>query len=260
MASLDVEEAGASLDRRCGFSRAELFSEPLAGTVKAHDCHLFLCSGSAASWASKTEESEPHAGLDAALRAAKEACKKTVGSVKTTLFEAAGDDADGDVLLFPQRLRWRPSSLPVDWPSFVATVLLQPGGATAATPGCSSLTAPYAFVCAHGRRDKRCGVCGPPLLAALREAPGSALAVRGCSHVGGHAYAGNVLLFSRRAGVPRGDWFGYVTPADVPELLAVAQGGPIPGRLWRGALGMTPEMAKEEAKDLQPGCAGCANA
>lgn len=69
----------------------------------------------------------------------------------------------------------------------------------------------------------------------------STVPVRGCSHIGGHAYAGNVLVFSRGAGAVsadgsadpsaaaaavRGDWFGYVAPEDV--------GGIIDGHIVRG--------------------------
>ena len=42
------------------------------------------------------------------------------------------------------------------------------------------------------------------------EAKGLACPVRACSHVGGHAYAGNVLAFSHRGPAKEleGHWFG----------------------------------------------------
>ena len=49
----------------------------------------------------------------------------------------------------------------------------------------------YLFVCCHGSRDRRCGVIGPPLCAALEQhiakvgLEGKAH-VRMCSHIGGH--------------------------------------------------------------------------
>jgi (2Fe-2S) ferredoxin len=138
-------------------------------------------------------------------------------------------------------LRYRPaggaSAEANGWAPFVRDVLLRPGGATSATPGCAPLAGAYAFVCAHAKRDKRCGVCGPPLIAALRAAAaasGAPLAVRACSHVGGHAYAGNVLVFDRAAGVPRGTWLGYVAPEDVPAIVddLVGRGAPPQPRLW----------------------------
>jgi hypothetical protein len=82
--------------------------------------------------------------------------------------------------------------------------------------------------------------------------------------VGGHAYAGNLLVFDRARGVPRGNWFGYVTPADVPPLLSdfIGTGAPPPPRLWRGAMGMSTDACVAEAKHLFAECgdagAGCA--
>jgi hypothetical protein len=176
-------------------------------------------------------------------------------------------------------LRYRPPSGAAEeaagWAPFVREVLLRPGGATAAAPRCAPLSGAHVFVCAHARRDKRCGVCGPALVDALRaeaaaaaaapasSAPVPPVAVYPCSHVGGHAYAGNVLVFDRAAGVPRGNWFGYVTPDDVPSLLKAYIGGGAPpdARLWRGAMGMSPDACVEAAKDLRAACgdagAGC---
>ena len=59
----------------------------------------------------------------------------------------------------------------------------------------------YVFVCAHASRDKRCGACGPVLVTRFKEEiEGQGLdgqvSVSACSHVGGHKYAGNVIIFS----------------------------------------------------------------
>ena len=63
------------------------------------------------------------------------------------------------------------------------------------------LTGSHIFVCAHGSRDKRCGVCGPVLIQNLKEeinlrGLGNQVFVTPCSHVGGHKYAGNLIIFS----------------------------------------------------------------
>lgn len=59
----------------------------------------------------------------------------------------------------------------------------------------------HIFVCAHGSRDRRCGVCGPALIQKLNEE----IELRGlkdqvfvspCSHIGGHKYAGNLIIYS----------------------------------------------------------------
>ena len=49
----------------------------------------------------------------------------------------------------------------------------------------------FLFVCCHGSRDKRCGVLGPPLCAALEQHVAKRglqgrVHVRMCSHIGGH--------------------------------------------------------------------------
>lgn len=63
------------------------------------------------------------------------------------------------------------------------------------------LTGSHVFVCAHGSRDKRCGVCGPALIEKFKEE----IELRGikdevfvspCSHIGGHKYAGNLIIYS----------------------------------------------------------------
>ena len=50
---------------------------------------------------------------------------------------------------------------------------------------------PIFFVCAHGSRDKRCGVAGPVITEELeRIVPVGEGHVHMCSHVGGHKFAG----------------------------------------------------------------------
>ncbi|GJT03221.1 altered inheritance of mitochondria protein 32-like protein [Tanacetum coccineum] len=63
------------------------------------------------------------------------------------------------------------------------------------------VAASYVFVCAHNSRDKRCGVCGPPLIEKFNEEIGvrglkDQVFVSACSHVGGHKYSGNLTIYS----------------------------------------------------------------
>jgi hypothetical protein len=75
----------------------------------------------------------------------------------------------------------------------------------------------FIFTCAHVTRDMRCGYCGSKLHDLIVEEINSrglkqkVLAGR-VTHVGGHAFAGNVLFY------PEGIWYGYLRPADVPRL------------------------------------------
>jgi len=135
------------------------------------------------------------------------------------------------------------------------------------------------FVCCHQARDVRCGACGPQLLKQFKAVLEKTVYrnqvnLYGCSHVGGHKFAGNVITFGRRgeSGQTLGVWcvawprqgtttpgfdlgmssvfcsvlcvvcrYGYVTPdrcADILEAL-VRRNEPVMD-LWRGQMGMDP--------------------
>ncbi|CAD2213236.1 sucraseferredoxin-like family protein [Angomonas deanei] len=81
----------------------------------------------------------------------------------------------------------------------------------------------FVFVCAHSTRDSRCAYCGAILVDLLRSAvkeklieeEAKKITIVPCSHVGGHIYAGNVLVYSRHGGV----CFGLFKPVDVDALI-----------------------------------------
>jgi len=248
--------------------------------------------------------------VNEALRSAAGAYKSAVhqfapgasalGRVKLNLSETGArahpDDAPGDVLVFPQMRRVRLgadfAASPASARAFVETVVVRgedramtadesesdaktPGGPFASSP----LRGAHVFVCTHGSRDARCGIIGPDLVEAFRAAVeadedptlASRVAIRGCSHVGGHKYAGNVLVFVPRGGLraeetepepepepssgggalAAGHWLGYVTPEDIPEIVArvVRRGEPVP-RLWRGSTGADPDAHEDAAAKL----------
>ncbi|XP_058211336.1 altered inheritance of mitochondria protein 32-like [Rhododendron vialii] len=63
------------------------------------------------------------------------------------------------------------------------------------------LAGSHVFICAHANRDKRCGVCGPVLIEKFEEEIETRglkdqVFVRACSHIRGHRYAGNIIIFS----------------------------------------------------------------
>ncbi|KZO90792.1 hypothetical protein CALVIDRAFT_467097, partial [Calocera viscosa TUFC12733] len=90
----------------------------------------------------------------------------------------------------------------------------------------------HLYVCTHAARDCRCGETGGAVFRALlAEVAGRKredVKVREISHVGGHVWAGNVLSY------PVGDWYGKITPADVPKLLDAVLSRTIWGEKWRG--------------------------
>ena len=111
------------------------------------------------------------------------------------------------------------------------------------------------FVCAHKIRDGRCGYCGPAIIDLLQQElvkKGGAdkVEVFACSHVGGHTYAGNVLVYGKTSGV----CYGCFCPSDVETLvdsmLSEANNGETPANLQpkvRGHLNYIPPTDKPEA-------------
>ncbi|KAI4136241.1 MAG: hypothetical protein L6R39_007839, partial [Caloplaca ligustica] len=98
----------------------------------------------------------------------------------------------------------------------------------------------------HGGRDARCGILGP-LIHREFERLHRDINVGMISHVGGHAFAGNVIVYippdfaveggekSPLAGM--GIWYGRVEPRHVEAILEeTIKKGRIIGELWRGGL------------------------
>ncbi len=215
--------------------------DPLPGTVKLYSRHVFLCTGRA-SWPSQIEMD---GGFAQALAEAVDAAQAQLATpVKITACDAPSLGAGMDLLVFPDQVRYVGLSVQ-DIPDLVAGCLA--GGAASRTLPNEPLQGRYVFVCSHGERDPRCGQCAPSLIAALEaqlHAKGLAgdVHVHRTSHVGGHAYAGNVLIY------PEGDWYGYVSPADIPRLVEEhLMGGAIVWDLWRGRMGVTPAQAVQMA-------------
>ncbi|GFQ08784.1 altered inheritance of mitochondria protein 32 [Phtheirospermum japonicum] len=181
------------------------------------------------SWPSRVEDSDSDPLpklLASALKARKKRYQRQdmFGYTRLTICEG-GDDvklSDGDVLIFPEMTIYR-GLKESDVDSFVEDVLVN--GKPWVSGVQEELTGSYVFVCAHNNRDRRCGVCGPILIEKFKEEIGSKdlknqIFVAACSHIGGHKYAGNVITFSANPdGKIAGNWYGYVTPSDVLELL-----------------------------------------
>ena len=83
----------------------------------------------------------------------------------------------------------------------------------------SVLTRLTSLVCTHGSRDSRCGRIGPKLIRALRDEIKSrhvgdgVIDVLATSHVGGHKFAGTMIVY------PEADWYGYVTARNAKMIV-----------------------------------------
>ncbi|XP_039118447.1 uncharacterized protein LOC120254401 isoform X3 [Dioscorea cayenensis subsp. rotundata] len=234
------------------FQRSEFGQEPLVGTVQMYGRHVFLCHKCPDLWPSHietTECSQLPGLLSVALKARKEDLKR-----RTCLTIYQGEDdmdsMDGDVMIFPDMIKYK-GLTQGDVDNFVDEVLVKESGWSFGEV--ETLSGSYVFVCAHGSRDRRCGLCGPVLVRKFREEIKSGdlhdqVSVHPCSHIGGHKFAGNVIIFSKKDDKVTGDWYGYVSPDDVPTILEQHIGkGRIVDRLWRGSMG----LSKEEQKKAQ---------
>ncbi|GAX76232.1 hypothetical protein CEUSTIGMA_g3676.t1 [Chlamydomonas eustigma] len=94
------------------------------------------------------------------------------------------------------------------------------------------------LVCAHKLRDKRCGVAGPMLIESLQhtclnKGLQEKVVVLACSHIGGHKFAGNIIVYSDLGG----HWYGRVKPCHSDAIIDThVVGGKVFKELWRGRM------------------------
>ncbi|KAF2156267.1 hypothetical protein K461DRAFT_318855 [Myriangium duriaei CBS 260.36] len=133
------------------------------------------------------------------------------------------------------------------------------------------------LVCGHMARDKRCGILAPILMAEFRDklarqnvtvledqAPPVETRVRNeateeykvtarvgsISHIGGHKFAGNVIVyippsFRGNALNGKGIWYGRVEPGHVEGIVAqTVLGGKVIKELFRGGIGQGGEALR----------------
>ncbi|KAL8266399.1 hypothetical protein R6Q59_003743 [Mikania micrantha] len=232
-----------------GFKRPEMHTEELSGTAIAYDRHVILCYKTHDLWPSRVESSDSHP-LPKLLAGALKARKNDI-PVKTLLTICEGRDgtelSDGDVLLFPEMVKYR-GLKELDINSFVDEVIVNRKPWSTGVQ--ETMMGSHIFVCSHSNRDKRCGFCGPILIKKFKEEAElrglDNVSVSACSHVGGHKYAGNLIIYSVRDKKVCGHWYGYVTPSDVPDLLDNHIGkGEIIDRIWRGQMGVPVKKAQK---------------
>jgi hypothetical protein len=281
------------------------------GSVSPHSAHVLVRApppagaapgATAEAWWPEKVDDEPGVAAVAAVAKAAAAAGRLAGGVKVTAFDhAAGGaesaaDADAaaaaggyELLVFPAGVHYRGLALEEVAPAALAA-LGASDSADAGADGAAALAARRAalprralLVCVHRARDARCGALGPPLAAALRAA--GAPAVFLSSHVGGHAFAGNVIVYRRTvddgadgadgasdddaaadadgaaSAAAVVDWFGMLKAADAGAFYAAlaalppaseAAADPALRRWWRGRAG----LGKAEQKALWRACAG----
>jgi leucyl-tRNA synthetase len=94
-------------------------------------------------------------------------------------------------------------------------------------PQAEDITKPTILICGHGGRDTRCGVLGPILQSSFSKEfnrRGIDADVGLISHVGGHKFAGNVIIYippSMEGNALKGSgvWYGRVGPENVEGVV-----------------------------------------
>ena len=105
-------------------------------------------------------------------------------------------------------------------------------------PGGTAQPGPLFLVCTHGRRDRCCARFGVPLARELAAA--HAPEVWETTHVGGHRFAGNLVI------LPHGLYYGPVDAAAGRAAIDAYRRGEITARGYRGRAGQDPAAQEAE--------------
>ncbi len=210
----------------------------LADTVKPYFRHFLVCTGTT-DWPPRIEEADGLLGRMARdVRALRDLAPV---SPKLTATDEPSRDPGLDLLVYPDAIRYHG----VDergWSAILRDHVQ--GGAVAEGVRTSPLARRAVLVCVHGARDERCGCQGPGILRELRLACADAgldVEVRATSHVGGHKYAANVVVY------PEGVWYGMVRKEDVPTIVREhLAGGRYVEPLMRGRMAAGPSRPSGE--------------
>ncbi len=184
---------------------------PLQNTVKSYHQH-FLVSSSRQDWKEDVEKEDGFRGQMARDMKEYKKCAPLFNKFCLTDLPSSSPDKV-DVYVFPAAVRYQNVGKK-EWQQILKTHA-QKGQVCSEVPSVK-LEGKYIFVCTHGKRDHRCGEQGPVIMKKFQEEALERglqdIHVHAISHIGGHKYAGNIIIY------PEGDWYGYVTPESVPRI------------------------------------------
>ena len=236
-------------NKTIGFDRNEMDTKPFE--MKPYQVHIFLGTGNT-SWPKKFE----HSDIGSRAQDVLASLPKSVPKCKIS----ACDAPIGTVLVFPDRVMYDLSHEPTsnELSAILKSHLLKDIQNTTCREdnkisvndlGQKPVATDYVMICGHASRDSRCGYCGPKLATEFikQRKKATNFDVYQCSHLGGHHFAGNVIIFNESGG----HWLGYVRPSDVPKLISIYLNGSSKNSeqrtpRWRGAIGATKDEMQRE--------------
>jgi len=227
------------------------FTESMADSVSAHRFHFVILSGESYSrWWTRVEEKN---AFVARMQETHKKLKEADESVPHMLLHVIEAPTEGltdeeresknvyDIMCFPDRVMYRKVKQ-TQIESLLCHVLQGQEQPELQAPEKLNQKA-FLFVCGHKLRDKRCGVAGPILKEELHKQIDERklteeIDVHLISHVGGHKWAGNVIIYDGNRAA--GQWYGRVMPKHAPLLIEQhIQQGEILKELWRGQMAMS---------------------
>jgi hypothetical protein len=207
-------------------------------TVKYYNRHV-LCSGQgmASEWIAGAIEKIPDTNMFYATKA----IDKLKEIRNDLVFKCSAldiHDSCNDIWILPDQIRFRN----VD-PQDVNLLLLEyfTGTLSDKYSAESFKEKILILICGHMNRDSRCGHAGKVLLPEFNRLIAEhklqdKVWVGLTSHIGGHKYAGNVIIY------PQGDWFGFINEQNVQQLFFeyILKSHPtsLQNHNWRGRIGL----------------------
>ena len=87
------------------------------------------------------------------------------------------------------------------------------------------------LICGHNQRDMRCGVMSKELITKMKSKDPVGL----ISHIGGHKFAGNIVLYDKKEHETNSYWFRHINPLVADTVLEEAKKGNMVSEFYRGS-------------------------
>lgn len=207
----------------------------LANTVDSIDRHVYMCNPYV--WPSKIESDESgFAGkFSRRVKQIRKGLPESTFSLRLTVCNSPSPSGYIDMFIFPENQMIRvPEGMAFsDMDDLIHELISPEMPFKCYSPQPLPFRQAF-FVCEHAARDKRCGRAGPIVIEELRKQlaarniPTNEIAVFGTSHIGGHKYAGTLIVY------PQAQWYGYITKRLTAELVDSVCEGKVLNKCFRG--------------------------